>query len=162
MESQEWMGELEWVKGKVKIAHLCQTFCNPMDCIVHEILQAWILEWMAFPFSRGCSHPGIKHRSLALQADSLPAEPQGKPKNTGVGSLSLLQGILLTQELNHGLLYCKQILYQLSYQGSLLEWGAYPFSMGYSLPKNWTRVSCVAGGFFTRWVTREALIKSNR
>ena len=53
-----------------------------------------------------------------LQADSLPAETQGKPKNTGVGSLSLLQGIFLTQELNWGLLHCRQILYQLSYQGS--------------------------------------------
>ena len=56
--------------------------------------------------------------SLALQADSLPAEPEGKPKNTGVGSLSLLQGIFLTQELNQGLLHCRWILYQLSYQRS--------------------------------------------
>ena len=37
-------------------------------------------------------NPGIEPRSPELQADSLPAEPQGKPKNTGVGSLSLLQG----------------------------------------------------------------------
>ena len=56
--------------------------------------------------------------SPALQADSLPAEPQGKPKNIGVGSLSLLQRIFLTQESNQGLLHCRQILYQLSYQGS--------------------------------------------
>ena len=63
-------------------------------------------------------NPGIKPRSLALKADSLQAEPQGKPKNTGVGSLSLLQGIFPTQELNQGLLHCRQILYQLSYQGS--------------------------------------------
>ena len=53
----------------------------------------------------------------ALQVDSLPAEPQEKPKNTGVDSLSLLQWIFLTQELNQGLLHCRQILYQLSYQG---------------------------------------------
>ena len=50
-------------------------------------------------------NPGIKPRSSALQVDSLPAEPQGKPKNTGVGSLSLLQQIFLTQELNQGLLH---------------------------------------------------------
>ena len=56
--------------------------------------------------------------SLALLADSLPAEPQGKPKNTGVGSISLLQGIFPTQESNQGLLHCRWILYQLSYQGS--------------------------------------------
>ena len=54
--------------------------------------------------------------------DSLPAEPQGKPKNTGVGSLSLLQKIFLIQESNQGLLHCRQILYQLSYQGSP-SWG---------------------------------------
>ena len=60
----------------------------------------------------------IEPRSPTLQADSLPAEPQGKPKNTGVGSLSLLQAIFLTQELKLGLLQCRRILYQLSYQGS--------------------------------------------
>ena len=57
---------------------------------------------------------GLKPRSPALQADSLPAEPPGKPKNTVVGSLSLLQGIFPTQESNLGLLHCRQILYQLS------------------------------------------------
>ena len=55
-----------------------------------------------------------------MQANSLPAEPQGKPKNTGVGSLSLLQQIFPTQESNRGLLHCRRILYQLSYQGSPL------------------------------------------
>ena len=54
----------------------------------------------------------------ALQAESLPAETQGKPKNTGVGSLSLLKWIFPTQELNWSLPHCRQILYQLSYQGS--------------------------------------------
>ena len=57
--------------------------------------------------------------SPALQADSLPAEPQGKSKNTGVGSLSLLQQIFPTQQLNQGLLHCRQVLYQLSYQEAL-------------------------------------------
>ena len=62
-------------------------------------------------------NPGIEPGSQTLQADSLPSEPPGKPKNTGVGSLSLLQGISLTQESNQGLLHYRQILYQLSYQG---------------------------------------------
>ena len=53
-----------------------------------------------------------------MQGDSLQAEPQGKPKNTGVGSLSPFQGIFLTQELNPGLLHCRQMPYQLSYAGS--------------------------------------------
>ena len=43
--------------------------------------------------------PGIKHRSPALQVDSLPAQAQGKPKNIGVGSLTLLKQISPTQEL---------------------------------------------------------------
>ena len=48
------------------------------------------------PLTGDLPKPGIKPRSPALQVDSLPSEPPGKPKNTGVGSLSLLQGILLT------------------------------------------------------------------
>ena len=59
----------------------------------------------------------IEPMSPALQANSLPAEPQGKPKNTGVGSLSFLQQLFPTQGLNRGLLHCRLILYQLSYQG---------------------------------------------
>ena len=92
--------------------------CSPPGSSVHGILQARILEWVAFPFSRGSSQPRIEPRSPALQADSLPAEPQGKPKNTGVGSLSLLQLIFLTQELNWGLLHCRRILYQLKHEAS--------------------------------------------
>ena len=65
--------------------------------------------------------PGIKPRSPALQVDSLPAEPQRKPKNTGVANLSLLQWIFLTQELNWGLLHCRWILYQLSYHWDGIE-----------------------------------------
>ena len=63
-------------------------------------------------------NPGIEPRFPTLQADSFLSEPPGKPKNTAVDSLSLFQGIFLTQESNQGLLHCKQILYQLSYQGS--------------------------------------------
>ena len=69
-----------------------------------------------FPSPGDLPNPGIEPRSPALQVDSLPAE-QGKPKNTGVGSLSLLQWI--------------------------------------PLPRNRTRVYCIAGGFFTNWAIRE-------
>ena len=79
---------------------------------------ARILEWVAFPFSRWSSNQGIKPRSPVLQEDSLPAEPEGKPKNTRVGSLSLLQLIFPTQELNPGLLHHRWILHQLSYEGN--------------------------------------------
>ena len=76
--------------------------------------------WSGYPFPSPGDLPnsGIKPRSPTLQADSLPAEPQGKPKDTGVGSLALFQWIFLTQESNQGLLHCRRILYQLSYQGS--------------------------------------------
>ena len=99
---------------KVKVAQSCPTLCDPMDYTVHGILQARILEWVAFPFSKGSS----QSRSPVFQADSLPAEPPEKSKNTGVGSLSILQQIFPTQESKQGFLHCRQILYQLSHQGS--------------------------------------------
>ena len=54
-----------------------------------------------------------------------------------------------------------QILYCLSHQGSpeILDWVVYPFSRGLSWPRNWTGVSCTAGGFCSSWSTREALEK---
>ena len=89
---------------KVKVARSCLTLCDTMDYIVHRVLQARIVEWVAFPFSRGSSQPRDWTRSPALQADSLPAEPQRKPKNIGVGSLCFLQQISQTQKSNRGLL----------------------------------------------------------
>ena len=81
-------------------------------------------------------------------------------QNTGVGNLSLLQGIFPTQRSNPGLPHCRQILYQLSHKGSprILELVAYPFSSGSSWPRNWTRVSCIAGRFFANWAIREAQV----
>ena len=78
-------------------------------------------------------------------------------KNTGVGSLSLLQGIFPTQGLNPGFPHCRWILYQLSHKGSprILEWVSYPFSSRSSWPKNRTGVSCIAGRFFTNWAIRK-------
>ena len=81
-------------------------------------------------------------------------------QNTGVGGCSVLQEIFPTQGSNPGLPHCRWILYQLSYKESpILEWVAYPFSSGSSQPRNWTRVSCIAGGFFTNWAMREALTR---
>ena len=75
-------------------------------------------------------NPGIEPRFPTLQADSLLSEPPGKAKNTGVGSLSLLQGIFPTQRSNPRLPHCRSILYQLNHKGNprILEWVAYPFS----------------------------------
>ena len=101
---------------------------------VHGIFQARVLEWGAISFSRGSPQP--RDRTWVSQiADILPSEPPGKPKkvqsgsrsvvsdslrphglysawnspgqNTGVGSLSLLQGIIPTQGSNPGLLHCR-------------------------------------------------------
>ena len=87
-----------------------------------------------------------------------PWNSQGQ--NTGVGSLSLLQGIFPTQGSNPGFLHCRQILQQLSHNGSprILEWVAYPFSSESSPSRNQTRVSCIAGRFFTNQAIREALV----
>ena len=63
------------LKVKVKVAQSCLTLCDPMDYTVHGILQARILEWVAFPFCRGSSQP----RSPTLQADSLLSESPRKP-----------------------------------------------------------------------------------
>ena len=100
----------------------CMTLCDPMDYTDHGILQARILEWVAFPFARG---------------------------------------IFPIQGSNPGLLHCRWILYQLSHKGSprILEWVASPFSNGSSWPRNWPRISCIAGGFFTNWAIRQAYIK---
>ena len=57
---------------------------------------------LLFPSLGDLSNPGIEPRSPQIQADSLPAELRRKPKNTGVSSLSLLQRIFLTYELNRG------------------------------------------------------------
>ena len=73
------------------------------------------------------------------------------------------RGIFPTQGMNPGLLHCRQILYQLSHEGSprIQEWVGYPFSRGSSQPRSWTRVSSIAGGFLTNWVIREAHHKYN-
>ena len=70
---------------------------------------------------------------------------------------ALLQGIFPTQGSNPGLLYYRQILYQLSHKGSLRiwEWISYPLSSGSSWTRNWTRVSFIGGRFFTSWASRE-------
>ena len=86
--------------------------------------------------------------------------PRNSPgQNTGVGNLSLLQGIFPIQGLNPGFPRCGQIVYQLSHMWSprIREWVAYPFASGSSWAWNWTRDSCVVGGFFTNWAIRETV-----
>ena len=68
-----------YLKVKVKITQLCPTLCNPMDYTVNGVLQARILEWVPYPSPGDLPDPGIEPMSPALQVDSLPADPPGKP-----------------------------------------------------------------------------------
>ena len=106
---------LQW-KWK-SLSHV-QLFVTPWSKQSMEFSNPEYWSEQPFPSPGHLPDPEIKPRSPALQADSLPAEPQGKSKNTVVGSLSLLQPIFPTWESNWGLLHCRRILYQLSYQGS--------------------------------------------
>ena len=103
------------------VTQSCLTICDPMDC--RGLLFAWEFfrqehgSGLPYPPSGDLPNPRLEPRCPAMQSDSLPSEPPGKPMNTGLVILSLLQGIFLTQESNWGLLHCRQFLYQLSYQG---------------------------------------------
>ena len=102
------------------IAQSCLTL-GPHGLQPTRLLCTWGFSRQEYWSGLPCPPPGdlpnpeFKPRSPSLQADSLMCEPPGKTKNTGVGSLSLLQGNLSTQELNWGLLHCRWILNQLSY-----------------------------------------------
>ena len=108
------------------VTQSCPTLCDPMETRGVSCLAP--LSFGESPGKKtemGCHallqgnlpNPGIEPRSPALQADCLPSEAPGKPQNTGMGSLSLLQWNFPTQVSNQGLLHCRWILYQLSYQG---------------------------------------------
>ena len=110
------------------------------------------------PLSFLCAvfHEESESTSRSVVSDSLGPHGLYSPWNspgqyTGVGSLSLLQGIFQTQGSNPGFLYCWRFLYQLSHKGSptILEWVAYPLSSRCSRLRRLTRVSCIAGRFFT-------------
>ena len=110
-----------------------------------------MMEWSAFTVSQfqySYQYSGRESRSVvssSLGPHGLYSPWNSPGQNTGVGSLSLLQGIFLTQGSDPGLLHCRWILYQLSHKGSprILEWVPYPFSRGSSHPRNRTGLSCV-------------------
>ena len=104
----------------------------------------------------------VKSESCSAVSNCLWSHGQYSPwnssgQNTGVGSLSLLQGIFPIQGLNPGLRTAGGFFYQMNHQGSprILEWVAYPFSRGSSQPRIQTGVSCITGRFFTNWAMRE-------
>ena len=105
----------------VKVTQSCLSLYDPWSTQSMGFSRPEHWSGEPFPSPGDLPNPGIKPRSPALQADSLPAELPGKPRKTGVGGLSLLQQIFPTQESNWGLLHCRWIIYQLSYQGSPIQ-----------------------------------------
>ena len=97
--------------------------------------------------------------SPVWQADSLPAELSGKPKNTGVGNLSLLQGIFLTQELNQvDSLQADSLTAEPARKPKNTGVGSLSLLQEIYLTQDWTGVSCMAGVSFTCWATRFSLV----
>ena len=86
-------------------------FANPWTIQSMEFSRPECWSGKLFSSPGDLPNPGIKPRSPALQVESLPTKSSGKPKNTRVGSLSLLQGIFLPQELNWGLLHYRRFFY---------------------------------------------------
>ena len=128
-----------------------------MSC---QIVQGTLLNTLQWPiWENNLQKRKVKvTQSFPTLRDPIDCSPWNSPgQNTGVGSCSLLQGIFPTQGSSPSLPHCRQILHQLSHQESprILEWVAVPFSRGSSWPRNCTRVSCIAGGFFTSWATGE-------
>ena len=69
----------------MKVAQSCLTLCDPMDYMVHGMLQARILEWVTFPFSRGSSHPRDQTQG------SNPGLPHGRQNLGDPGSIPALR-----------------------------------------------------------------------
>ena len=143
------------VKTKCKecFSYLCSFVHNFTDCII-----LWVdmktnksILWQAH-YLRIQSESESRSVVSNSQRCQVLYSPWNSPgQNTGVGSLSPLQGIFSNWGLNPCLLHCRWILYQLSHKGSpgILEWVASPFSSRFSQPRKQTGVSCIAGIFFT-------------
>ena len=115
-------------KVKWKSLSRVRLFVNPWTIQSMEFSRPEYWSGVGFPFSGrgsgGSSQPRDRTLVSRIVGGLVTSWAIGKPKNTWVGSLSLLQLIFPTQESNQGLLHCRQILYQLSYQGGplLLRW----------------------------------------
>ena len=117
----------KWSEVMWKLLSCVQLFAAPWTIhTVYGILQARILEWVAFPFSRGSSQLRYRTQVSHIAGRLFTSWATGKPKNNGVGSLSPLQRIFLNQELDRGLLHCRQILYQLSNESTKVLHKCFP------------------------------------
>ena len=145
-----WLTPSAWNTSwsEVKAAQPCPTLCNPMNYTFHGILQARILEWVAFSFSRGIFpiqglNSGLPHCRLILYQ----LNHKGCPRNTAWHIFTIPRTVA------HHTPMC------MGFPGQEYWWVALSFSRGSSQPNDWTRVSCasgIAGRSFTCWVIREA------
>ena len=138
-----------------------QFFPGHHDCCVKPLETLLRNASLKPPFPRWDGLACVRAQSLQLcptLCDPMDCSPPGSSvrgdspgKNTRVGCHALLQEIFLTQGSNPGLPHCRWNLYHLSHRENprILEWVVYPFSRGFSQPRSQTRVSCIAGGFFT-------------
>ena len=133
---------------KAKQVCVCVCMCMCVCVYICEYIYIYIVAQLCLTF---CDPKDFSLPRSSVHGDSL-------GNNTGMGCHALLQKIFPTQRFNSGLLHCRWILYPLRHQWSpwILEWVPYPFSRASSQPRSRTRVSCIAGRFFTSWATREA------
>ena len=169
---------------KVKAPQSCPTLCKPMDYTVHGILQARILEWVAFPFSRASSQPWDQTQvsRIAGRFFMLFFIWTDKTKLLLYSAGNYIQYLVAN---HNGKLYLKTMNIHMYVcvlvtqsclticdpkdcspwgssvhgipQARILQWVAIPFSRGSFLSRDRTWVSCIAGRFFTIWATREVL-----
>ena len=105
-------------KVEVKVTQLCLTFCDPMDYTMHGILQARIMEWVAVPFSKGCCQLQDRTQVSRTAGRCFTNWATREAQEYWSGQPIPSPGDLPDPELNWGLLCCRWILYQMSYQAS--------------------------------------------
>ena len=98
---------------------VCPTLCDSMD---YGILQAWILEWVAFPFSRGSSQPRDRTQVSRIAGRVFTSWAMREAQEYWSGQSIPSPGDLPHPGSNQGLLHCGHIFYLLSHQGSPKEW----------------------------------------
>ena len=109
-EKWNWFFLINYSMFSVKISQSRPTLCNPMGWMVHGVLQARILEWVAFPYSRGSSQPRDQTQVSHIAGRFFTSWATREAQEYWSGSLSLLQQIFPTQELKQVLLHCRWIL----------------------------------------------------
>ena len=156
------MSDLSKYSLLLLIAKSCLTLCTPWTIQFMES-QASILEWVAFSFCRGSSQPSIEPGFPALQEDSSPAEPPGKPVGLGANSDSSLSldGTLGCWAFMHAQSWptlCNPMdcslpgsLVHWIFQTRILEWVAISFSRGSSQPRDQIHISCIGRQILYHW-----------